>query len=729
MSDGDARRADRRVHLKDYLQVISARRWTLISTFVIVVLGVTVWMLVQTPVYRAEALLLIEPGKVNLTEFKGVYDPTQMDLGSPLGRREFFETQCKLIVCRPLLEKTFKEFGFGNLREYRDVEDPIAGFGKYFAVRPVHQSRLVLVTFDWKDPELAARALDFLVKEYIADYRRRSVGVTTGGLQALREKAEQLRPKVEAKADELQRFMVEHNMVSLEKTQNIVVDRLKELNKSLSEVERQKIEFESICTNIQQALEEKRPLEDMPEVAGSTAIRDLKLEYIRTKQACSDLSERFGPNHPEVVAAGARLDAVAVKMQEEMQSVLAVARAQRERAAGQAEDLRRELAQQELRVMAFNKLAVRYNILQNAYETLNKTYNAIVKRIEEIEITMAAGSKEDNIFVITHPRVPVTPARPRKKLAVGLAVVVGLLLGAGLCFFVDYLDTTIKTKEDVEEILGVPTIGYVPSLRKSDLDKTDGNGQRAVELAALEKPRSAVAEAFRSIRTALAFSATDGALKRLLVTSSSPKEGKTMVSMNVAMALAQAGKRVLLVGADMRKPRLHKVFQVPGRPGLSNLLAGEGVSNARDAIRPVPGIENLSLLPSGPTPPSPADLLGSERMEELLDELSQEFDVLVLDTPPALNVTDAVVLCQYVPGVILVIRSFTTQRKLAQRATELLARAQGKMVGVILNNVDVHRAGYYPYSSYYYYQNYYYHYGDETSEKPRKRRRHRARNW
>ena len=724
-----------RPHLKDYLQVLSARRWTLISTVVVVVLGAAVWVLLQKPVYRAEALLLIEPAKVNLTDFKEIYDPTMANVGGAVGQREFFATQCRLIVCRPLLERTFKQFGFGELRQYRDAPDPVADFARHFGVHPERRSRLVKVTFEWPDPELAARALDYLVGEYIADYRRRALGVTQGGLEALRLKAEQLRPIVEAKADTLQQFMVRHNMVSLEKTQNIVVDRLKELNRSLSEVERQKIEYESICGNIQQALDEKRPLEDMPEVAGSRSITDLKLEYIRAKQEVSDLSGRFGPNHPEVVAARARMTAVAEKIQQEITSVLASARAQLERARKQEADLRAELARQEQRVMDFNRLAVRYNILKSDYETTKRTYTAITKRIEEIEIAMAAGSKDDNIFVIMHPRVPPKPARPRKKATLAAAGIVGLILGVGLCFFVDYLDTTIKTKEDVEEVLGLPAIGYVPPLAVQNGAARAGAGAPSSDLVALKKPRSAVAEAFRSIRTALAFSATNGALDRLLVTSCSPKEGKTLVAANIGLALAQAGKRVLLLDADMRRPRLNKVFRVPSRPGLSNLLAGEGAAGIDEVLQPVEGVPNLSVLPCGPMPPNPADLLGSERMKELLDELAGRFDVVVIDTPPVLSVTDAAVLCQYGTGVVMVVRSFATQRKLARQAAELLMRSRGRILGAVINNVDAHRSGYgyygYGYGPYAGYYGYYYYYssGGNDTGKPRKRRRHRAGSW
>lgn len=718
---GAAAAIDSERHLKDYVSVVLARWWILVSTFVLVVFGVSTWAVVSTPIYRAKALLLIEPVKVNLMDFKSVYDPTLGGVGDGPARLEFYETQYKLILCRPILERTFQEFNFGNMKEFLDVKDPIIAFSKLFSVEPVRSSRLVWVIFEWRDPELAARVLDFLVSEYMLDYRRRSVGVTMGGLEALRKKAAEVKPKVEAKAKELQQFMVENNMVSLEKTQNIIVDRLKEINKNLSDVEWEKIEVESICKNIKQVLQDNRSMDEMPEVAGSTALRDLKLEYIRTKQECNDLDGRFGPNHPEVVAAKARLDTISEKMQEEMKSLFAVAQAQFERTVRQTNELRRELAAQEQRVLAFNMVAIRYNMLKETHDTLSKTYKAIVTRIEEIEIAMASGSEDDNLFVITHPRVPVKPAKPRKAFSIVMASIIGLLSGIGLCFFVNYLDTTVKTKDDIENLMRVPVLGYVPSLQKGISDKSAGNSSKGKDLLTVVNPRSIAAESFRSIRTALAFSSPNEDLRHFLVTSPSPEEGKTLVSANIAIALAQAGKRVLLVDADMRKPRLHKVFAVAASPGLSNILAVGGMSHLRNMVQPVPGIPTLCFLPCGLLPPNPAELLGSSRMFELIGEMSAQFDVTIFDTSPITAVTDAVVLCRYVQGALLIVRSFFTQRESVRRARELLTRAQVKILGVVLNNVDVPRGGYHYYGGGYYnylYQNY----GGEAPKKAHKNR-------
>jgi len=716
------------IHLRDYLRVVSARRWIVISVFFTVVLIVTVAVLVQTPIYRAKAQLLIEPAKFNPTEFKEVHDPTLTGLGGEMSRREFYETQYKLIVARPVLEKTFHQLGFGTTEEFRGAANPIDGFAGLFSVTPVRRSRLVSVTFEWRDPELAARVLDYLVNEYIAEYRRRSLGVTVGGLQALKEKADELRPKVEAKAEELQTFMVKHSMVSLERTQNIIVERLRELNKSLSEVEREKIQCESVHRTVQNAIGRNLPLEDMPEVAGSLSIRDLKLEYIRAKQDLADLSGRFGPNHPEVVAAKTKMRTVAQKIEEEVRSVLAATKAQYERSQRQMDEIRRELAEQEKRVLDFNRVAIGYNILKDAAETLRNAYEAITKRIEEIEISMAAGSKDDNIFIISRPEVPAKAAKPRKRRSVVLGALAGLALGLGLCFFVDYLDVTVKTREDVEKHLGVPVLGYVPAVRENELAGDNGRAASTLELLALTRPHSNVAEAFRSIRTSLAFSSPEGQLRKLLVTSSCPSEGKTLVSINVALAFAQAGKKTVLIDTDLRKSRVHRILGVSPSPGLTNLIAGEGPTSERSAIREVEGVENLSVLPCGPMPPNPAELLGSSVATELLVRLEQEFDMLVLDSPPVVNVTDSAVLSQYVQGAVLVVRTFSTQTDLARHATELLLQAQGKVLGVVLNNVDVPRGGYYGYDDYYYYANRYYYYGggDGEDSMPRRTRRRRA---
>jgi len=280
----------------------------------------------------------------------------------------------------------------------------------------------------------------------------------------------------------------------------------------------------------------------------------------------------------------------------------------------------------------------------------------------------------------------------------------------------------------VEAVIDAPVIGYVPAVGTRELSRSEAQGNtRLPELVALYRPRSAIAEAFRSTRTALAFTGGNQSPGRFMVTSALPREGKTLVSINLAIALSRAGKKVLLVDADMRKPQVHKVFRFPFEPGLSNVLNGTDGRSPRDLIRPVPDVENLSCLPSGSLPPNPAELLGSARMRELVEELSSQFDVVVFDTPPVVNVTDAMVLCQHVLGAVLVVRAFSTQRDLVKRVAETFAQGNQRILGIVLNTIDVPRSEYYSYDSYYTYAHgSYYYYGDDNVTPPRKRRRRRS---
>lgn len=701
-------------HLKDYLRPLFVNIWVLAGIFTAIVVGTALYVFTKTPVYRAETVLLIEPSKANITDIKGGgYDP---GIGGELARREFFETQYQLLVSRDILERAFQTMGFDKLEAFKDRADPIAAFRKLVIVEPVKRSRLVRVKFEWTDPELAARTVDFIVNTYIADYRSRTLGVTGTGLDSLRAKVEELRPKIEAKSGELQQFVAKSDVVSLDKTQNIIVDRLSEMSKSLSEVKRKRIEYESIYENMLQALK-RMEVEQLPEVASNPALRDLKLEYLKTKQDVIELGKRLGPKHPEVERANSRFKTVSDKLDQEMKFALSAVKAQSQRLAKQENELTKEMEAQEEKVMELNKQAAKYSLLTDSYSNINETYNAMVKRIEEIEVNMAVGTKEDNIFVIEKARVPVKPVKPQKRVAVALACLIGLVLGGGVCYFIEYLDTTVKDKDEIEGILGAPVLGYIPALTGKNVSEQFRKGTVPIELYTVQNDRSPLAEAFRSVRTALSFAAVGKGMRRIQVTSSGPAEGKTLTSVNLAISLARAEKSVLLIDADMRKPRVHKIFGFNPSVGLSNLLAADDLKDAQRAIHVVAGIPKLRVLCSGVIPPNPSELLGSAAMARLLEGLGRYFDAIVIDTPPVVNVTDAVVLSKLVDGTIMVVRAFSTQRNMLETAKEQLAQANAKVIGFVLNNVSVPSRGY-SYNSYYYYKQSGY-YATETQEQKR----------
>ncbi|MCO5171477.1 MAG: polysaccharide biosynthesis tyrosine autokinase, partial [Planctomycetes bacterium] len=421
------------------------------------------------------------------------------------------------------------------------------------------------------------------------------------------------------------------------------------------------------------------------------------------------MSLHLRPEHPLRAAHAARLAAareelarqteqaragVAARREEERVRLLAVARSKLDSARKAEQALLQEIEGQTVQLLETDRHQSQYRLLAQTHETINGTYRSVMQRIEEVELAVATESKDSTVFVIDPAEVPTLAVSPNKRRSLSMAIVLGLAGGIGLCFLVDYLDRSLKTKEDVERILQLPVLGFAPAVDESEADLAL-NGP--VELRAARDPRCHLAEAFRTIRTGVSFGVMGGTgerTRKLVVTSALPGDGKTMVALNLAIALAQLGKRVLLVDADMRRPRLSGLLGVDGvSPGLSTLLAGEEeLARVDVAPRPVLECETLAVLPSGPVPPNPADLLNGERMSALLEACEQRFDWVILDAPPA-ALADPTILATHVKSVLFVVRSFRTPRELARRACQGIGAVGARVVGVVLNNVDLPAGG------------------------------------
>ncbi len=335
--------------------------------------------------------------------------------------------------------------------------------------------------------------------------------------------------------------------------------------------------------------------------------------------------------------------------------------------------------------------------LETVLAGYRNTYTTLLQSYEQMRLT--AVQSTDNVIVFEKAQVPDEPIRPRKAINTALAGAVGMMLAVGAVFLVEYLDNTIKTPEDVSQELGLGTMGVIGRMAKG-----------AEELVTVVHPLSPISEAFRVLRTNIRFSGVDEPIRTLLVTSAGPTEGKSTTAANLAVAMAQAGLRVVALDADLRRPRLHKIFDLHPRGGLTGSLL-EGNMDGR--LQPSQ-VEGLSVLPAGDLPPNPSELLGSRRLRELLDELAKDADVVVIDSPPVLPVTDAAVLAQEVDGVLLVVDAGETRREVVQRAAESLQQVGAHLIGVVLNRVSTGRGGYY-----YYYHEYY----DDGHEKQKRHKR------
>lgn len=690
------------IDVRQYVRIVLARKWFLVAAFVIVVGSAALYTFTRVPLFKASTLILLQPKEVQfMGGVRGIEDPMAL-----LNSYEVMATQYELLASRRVAEPVWKALG-------REQVETIRGFMGGIKVEPQAGTQLVRVTYQSPDPVHAARVADALVESYMRDSRERAVGITGAGLASLRAKADELRAEVERASKAVAEFRRAHpNLPIGGDGDPAKQSRLGTLSQSLFQAETERI-------NAQAQVDALRATGAGG--ADSERLHQLRIEVARIEEERALLFARgLKDDHPGVLSLVTRLTAARERIALAFASELAAAesrlRAVEEREQRLAAEVTRLIEAAE---RASQDLAA-YRFLVTEHGNLTRTHDEVVKRIEEIELADSTSTRDMSVFWMERAEVPRSQIYPNKTRMLGGAGVLGLLAGIGLCLLVDYLDRSVKTREDVERLLGVPVLGAVPSI--------DAPAEGAtLELEAAGNPRSRLAEAFRTIRTGVAFGVwTDGAgaaqLRRIMVTSTLPRDGKTIVSVNLSIALAQQGKRVLLVDCDLRKPRVHQVFGIDRELGLSSVLAGEEPIDALDraAYRPeaVPG---LAVVPSGPLPPNPADLLNSDRMQEVLRWCEGRYDWVVLDAPPS-QVADPVILSTHVGNVLFVVRSFATPRELAQRACRQLADVGARLVGVVLNDADVPRTAGYGYGyGYGYGDGYGYGYGyghDARPEEP-----------
>jgi succinoglycan biosynthesis transport protein ExoP len=369
--------------------------------------------------------------------------------------------------------------------------------------------------------------------------------------------------------------------------------------------------------------------------------------------------------------------------------------------------LRQAFQQQKAKALEMKDKGIQYNILKREADTNRELYKGLLMRMKEAGVS--AGITASNIQIVDPAELPTQPYKPNKRQNLLLAAVVGLFLGVGLAFFFEYLDNTIKTPEDLEQWARLPSFGMVPETSTNGGRGRLGKGvSYPVELITYGHPKSMLSEAYRSIRTSILLSSPEKPPKMIAVTSPNPGEGKTTTVTNTAIALSQTGAQVLIIDADMRKPRVHKIFNHENGTGLSTFLSGHG---DLESIIKKSEVPNLFYIPVGPIPPNPSELLGSNLFKKMLETLEARFDHILVDSPPVLGFADAIVLSSSVNGVILTVLGGKTPRWALQRAKEALQQTNTKILGVVINRVDIRR------SDYGYYYHYHSYYGEEGKKK------------
>jgi polysaccharide biosynthesis transport protein len=720
----------REPHLYDYLLILRKHQWLILSFMLAVVTIVAIATFRMQPVYVATARVEIDRENANILPFQGAdsYD-YMMDL------ENYIETQSKILTSETLALQTIRNNALSSRPEFSSPGGPseavasgslanqkrppeLAEFLGSLSVKRVPNSRLMDVSFESTDPQLAARIVNAHIATYIEQNFRSKYEATTQASTWLADQLGELKIRVQRSEDARIAYERQNQIWTLDDKQNITTQRLSDINKQLTDAQSERMKKESLYQ-----FAKAGNLDAVPEVQSNSALGDLFKKRSETSSQYADALAQYGPNFPKVQRLQAQLKEFDQSIEKEKQKILDVLESDYHEAQQREALLTHALDQQKAETNQMAGKLVEYNILKREAEANKTLYEGLMTKLKETAISL--GLRSSNIRVVDPAMVPSTPARPAKTRNVALAFLVGLVGGIGLALMREYLDNTVKSPDDVETLSRLPSLAVVPEFAGSNgsgkrhgiLQGFSSNGHdKRIELVAQHLPKSQMSEAFRALRTSILLSQADHPPQVILVTSALPREGKTTAAANLAVTLAQLGDSTVLVDADLRKPGVGRLLNLASGKyaGLSSYLAG--VSSLDLVSVPHPAIPNLVAIPTGPLPPNPADLLSSHKLVDAIAELRTKFKFIVIDSPPVMAATDAVILSVQADGVLLVVRSGETPKEAFTRTRDLLNSVKCRILGVVLNAVDASAPDYY--YSYRYYP-YSYGYGpQEAAEIP-----------
>ncbi|MGC1678121.1 MAG: polysaccharide biosynthesis tyrosine autokinase, partial [Candidatus Binataceae bacterium] len=714
------------------------------SMFVAAILVTGLVVLVVTPHFTATSTILVEPNAPHVLNINELSSETSTD------GAEYYGTQKEILLSRGLAAQVIRDLGLDRNSDFTGTSLHRGFFGEIIhtvrvsikdllksrpAVRPLDQygvdpqlvdlylndlkveldvgTRLFVISFTSANAALASQVANAHVHTYIHRGMEIHAQASQDAEQFLERKLIELKERVEKSESALNSYRRERGIVAfnLDDRGTILNERLTEMNKALTKAETDRIDLES-----EHDLISKRNYNSLPAVIESPLIQHLKTQDDVIAGEYASMAQQFKGDYPPLKELKAKVDETNARLAAEVNHTVQGIESQYQASVDRETALKQSVEDLKTKALALNDASLQDAVLARDVDANRQLYKSVLERMKEIGV--AGEVPTSNVSIIDSATTPIDPSSPKKLIDMAIAGAMALFLGIGIAFLLDHLDDGLHNPEEAELYLQLPSLGSVPDFltlgaeeeaAETALPVTGGAPTLIASSASDEreimmvKSRFSIAgESYRAIRTAILLSRAAEAPKTLLVASGAKAEGKTVTAVNIAMAFAQMGGRVLLIDADMRRARCHEVLGVHNLVGLTEVLVGQ--KQASDVIRPI-GNGGLSFMSAGSVPPNPTELLASRRMQEVLEELSASYDSVLIDSPPVMPVSDSVVLSRLVDGVVIVVGP-RTPKQLVRHACSRLGQVGARILGVVLNQVNMKSPDYYHYHRYYAYEDY-----------------------
>ncbi len=696
------------IHLRDYTQIIHRRKWIIIVSIIISLAFVTFKSFKAPHIYQATTQVKISRENPSVFSSAGSLGMNNQDL-------IYYLTQYKIMASRSLAQRVISALNLHDNPEFRSdkkskslnirnilrspvkkkskftdkgeyIREDIKNSGlidRYIArlkITPIKYSSLVNISFSGVNPNEIKMIVNRHAKEYMDSNLEDRYLASNDAVECLKKQILIKKGLVEKAENSLQIYREKKKILTLDGRKNIIVNKLEDLNRKLTNSRTKRMKLETLYNLIKKCDGKQEMLETIPGIMENTLIIRLKTQYVSLLTEIRKLSKKYGKNHPTMIRDVTKAEEMKVKIDEEIAKIVENIATKYKVTSSQEKGLSDALEEQTLVALELNRDAIVYARLKRDSERERVMYEILLKRVKETDIT--GELQTSNISIVDPAETPRVPIKPRKKKNVLLGALLGLFIGIGLSFFLEYLDNTIKEPEDVERFLGIPLLGII--------EKIKGKAG-SPDLITYELPNSVTAEAIRSLRTSVMFSMVDSNKKLIMVTSTVKGEGKTFIASNLAYAIALTGKKTLLVDADMRDPGLNDIFNVEKEPGLSDHLIG---TSYLESIIKTTLTPNLSIITCGIVPPNPSEILESSVMKEFCKSVRDKFDIVIFDTPPSLALTDAVSLSSKMDGVIFTIKSGSTVQNAVKRCISKYKKSKCEILGAIINYAYIAQGDY-----------------------------------